>query len=169
MIETYFLHILLYLAIVAGIALVFLGLPGTWLMVIATLGYAGFADFGEGGEDKTVLGLLIFAAVIAELFALLVGMLGAKVVSVSTGAIVSSIVGGILGALIGVPVFLIGPLLGLLLGAFLGAFAYEVLKTSDVPTALKTAGAVFLSRIVAIFFKATIACGMGTYLVWKTL
>ena len=99
----------------------------------------------------------------------LVGTLGGKKFEVSTGAIVASFIGGLIGAIIGVPVFLIGSLLGLLLGVFLGALVYEWIVTRNLGIALKSAIAVFFSRLVASFMKTCIAIAMGVYLGFKIL
>lgn len=167
--EIFFLNLLLYCVIGISIILVVFGLPGTWLMVLAALGYAAFLDFGIGGHDVRVIALLIFAALVGEVFEFLVGTLGAKRMAVSNGAIVSSIVGAILGAVIGVPVFLVGSLLGLFLGAFLGGFTYELAKGRSIGIATRVAFAILISRIVAILVKTSIAVGMGIYLTINTL
>lgn len=156
------------LAMLAGILLVPLGLPGVWLIVGASLLYSYFYDYNPGASDVWPNVLLILMGLLAEFLEFLVGSVGGKMVTeVSTGAIVSSIIGGLIGAFVGVPVFLIGSFLGLLLGAFLGAFAYEFLVKKDFSVALKSAVAVFLSRMVASFLKTCIALGMSIYLSFK--
>jgi len=159
--------ILLIAVILAGVVIVPLGLPGTWLIVGAAFLYSLFLDFTPGSSDVWVIVILIVLALIGEILEFLVGTLGGKKLDVSTGAIIASFVGGILGAIIGVPVFLIGALLGLLLGVFLGALIYELVVTKNVGIALKAAVAVFFSRLVASFMKTCIAVGMGVYLVFK--
>jgi uncharacterized protein YqgC (DUF456 family) len=155
--------------ILGGIALVPLGLPGTWIIVGAAFLYSLFLDFSSKGSDFWVILTLILMAVVGEVIEFLVGTLGGKKFEVSTGAIIASFVGGILGAIIGVPVFLIGSLLGLLLGVFLGALIYELAVTKDWGVALKSAIAVFFSRLVASFMKTCIAVAMGIYLGFKIL
>lgn len=169
MTDLHFMNLLLYIVIAVSIVLVMFGLPGTWVMVLAALGYAALLDFDSPGEDPRVIALLVFAAALGELFEFMVGIVGAKRMAVSNGAIVSSVIGGILGAIIGVPVFLIGSLLGLFLGAFLGGLIYELAKGNSFALALKSAGAILISRIVAIVFKTAIATAMGIYLVVKTI
>jgi uncharacterized protein len=158
---------LLILFTLAGIVLVPLGLPGTWLIVGVAFLYSFFFDFLPPGGDIWVLIVLITLAVLGEILEFLVGTLGGKQFDVSTGAIISSVVGGLIGAIIGVPVFLIGSLLGLLLGVFLGALIYELAMTKQIGLALKAALAVFFSRMVASFIKTCIAVGMGVYLGFK--
>jgi uncharacterized protein YqgC (DUF456 family) len=162
-----FVKIVLVLLILAGIVLVPLGLPGTWIIVGGAVLYSFFYNFSPTSSDLWVIAILIILAVIGEVLEFLVGTLGGKKLEVSTGAIVASFVGGILGAIIGVPVFLIGSLLGLLLGVFLGALIYELIVTKDMGLALRAAIAVFFSRLVASFMKTCIAVVMGIYLGFK--
>lgn len=160
--------IALCLAAILGIVMVPFGLPGVWLIVGSSILYSLFYDYSPQASDFWVNGMLIFLGLIAEALEFLVGTLGGKMMTeISTGAIVSSIVGGIIGAIIGVPVFLIGSFLGLLLGAFLGAFIYEFLIQKNFIIALKSATAVFFSRMVASFLKTCLAVGMTLYLGFK--
>lgn len=155
-------------ATLTGIILVPLGLPGVWLIVAASLTYSYYYDFVPGSSDYWVNAMLFILALLAEILEFLVGNLGGKLMTeISTGAIISSIVGGLIGAIVGVPVFLIGSFLGLLLGAFLGALIYEFIVARDFAIALKSATAVFFSRMVASFLKTCIALGMATYLSYK--
>ncbi|MFO1518452.1 MAG: DUF456 domain-containing protein [bacterium] len=151
----------------AGIVLVPLGFPGTWVIAGTALLYSFFFDFNPSGSDVWVVLFLLFLAVLGEVLEYLVSVLGGKQLDVSTGAIVASIVGGLIGAFVGVPVFLIGSLLGLFLGVFLGALAYELIVTKNLLSALRSAIAVFFSRLVASFVKTCLAVGMGIYLCFK--
>lgn len=158
----------LCLAALLGIGMVPFGLPGVWLIVASSILYSVFYDYSPQASDVWVNVILVFLGLLAEALEFLVGSLGGKMMTeISTGAIVASIVGGIVGAIIGVPVFLIGSFLGLLLGAFLGAFLYEFLVQKDFVIALKSAVAVFFSRMVASFLKTCIALGMAIYLGFK--
>lgn len=157
----------LLLFILAGIVLVPLGLPGTWVIVASAFLYSVFFDFSPPQGDLWVIVVLVVLALLGEVLEFLVGTLGGKKLNVSTGAIIASIVGGLVGAIVGVPVFLVGSLLGLLLGAFLGALLYEWFITKDFRLALGSAMAVFFSRMVASFVKTCIAIGMGVYLAFK--
>lgn len=151
----------------AGIVLVPLGLPGTWVIVASAILYSLFFDFFPNRSDAWVIISLIILAILGEVLEFLVGTVGGKKLDVSTGAIIASVVGGLVGAIVGVPVFLVGSLLGLLLGAFLGALFYEWFVTRDFKLALGSAIAVFFSRMVASFVKTCIAIGMGVYLGFK--
>ncbi|MBF0492801.1 MAG: DUF456 domain-containing protein [Deltaproteobacteria bacterium] len=160
-------EIILLLASLVGVALVPLGLPGTWLIFALSFLYSLLWNFSRSSSDFKVLALLFILALMGEILELFVSFWGAKKLQVSTGAFWASLAGGLLGALIGVPVFLIGSLLGLLLGTFLGAFVYEYVKRQSFKNATLSAFAVFFSRMVASFMKTALALGMWVYLLFK--
>ncbi|MDX1681560.1 MAG: DUF456 domain-containing protein [Phycisphaeraceae bacterium] len=114
------LAITLVLANLVCLALVLLGLPGTWLMVLLAAGYAWM--YPDQLAIWTVVGITVLA---------LLGELAEFAFSAATshaagssrrglaGALIGGIIGGLLGTLIPIPV--IGTLLGACGGAGLGA------------------------------------------------
>lgn len=166
------LHILAYLlvilSILAGIFLVPLSLPGTWVIVGASILYSFFYDFDGGATSFWwVNGWLLGLAVFGEVMEFVVGTFGSKAVKVSNGAIIAAFIGGIVGLIIGVPIVLVGSLIGLFVGAFLGALIYEWFVVSSFGKALRVAAAVLATRIVASVLKTTLAVGMGVFLLFK--
>ncbi len=157
----------LFLLILIGIIFVLFGLPGTWMIVAGAFLYSLFFDFNSGGSNFWVVFILIILALLGEALEFLVSVIGGKTLQVSTGAIIASIAGGLIGAMIGIPIFLIGSFLGLLLGAFIGAFIYEWAITQKFGVALRSAVAIFFSRMMAIFVKTCLAIGMGAYIGFK--
>ena len=158
----------LFIILGIGVILAVLGFPGTWLIVLAALGYAQVENFGRPGQNYRVIALLVFLALLAEAFEFIISIVGAKRMAVSNGAIVLSFVGGFVGTLVGsffLPIF--GSSLGLFAGAFLGAFFYELAARLPLDRAIKTAFAVLLSRVLAVFFKTAIALVMVGIVVWK--
>lgn len=156
------------ISILLGIVLVPISLPGTWLIVAASLVYSIFYGF-DGGQTSAwwVNGWLVGLATFGELMEFAVGTLGGKAVQVSNGAIISAFIGGLVGLFIGVPVFLIGSLLGLFIGAFLGALVFELFVQKSVGIAFKTACTVLATRVVASTLKTLLAIGMGIFLILK--
>ncbi len=155
---------LLYVALLAGMLMIPLGLPGTWLMAIAAWAFAFFGDLNPGGSEMTAC-LIVGALVLCgELIELAVRILGSKMAKVPTGAIVAAIVGGLFGAIIGVPVFLIGSLIGLLIGVFLGAFIYALFIERRVSAAIWMAVATTTSQVVALFAKTCVGLAIIIYL-----
>jgi len=157
-----------FLFTLVGIAIVPLGLPGTWLIVVAGAVYSLLFPFDGGATSgMSVMVKLIGVAFFGEVMEFAVGTLGSKPLKVSNGAIFSAFIGGIVGAIVGVPVVLVGSLIGLFLGAFLGAFFYELVTLKNLKRAFLNACAVLATRIVATALKTTLALGMGIYLFFK--
>ncbi len=148
--------------------MVFVGLPGTWVIFLSGIFYSLFYPF-DGGESSAwwVLGSLLVTACAGELMEFVVGTFGSKTLKVSTGAVSAAFFGGVMGMILGAPIFIVGSLLGLLLGAFLGAFFYEGLILKNWRRALYSASAVLATRLVAIGLKALLAVGMGLFLFFK--
>jgi len=153
---------------VAGVAIVAVGLPGTWLIVASAALYSLFYRFDGGATSPYwVNGILIGLAVFGEIVEFVVGTFGSKTLKVSNGAIWCALFGGIVGAIVGVPVFLIGAMLGMFLGAFLGALIYEWLTLKSFGRALKSAMAVLATKMVATSLKVALGAGMMLYLGFK--
>jgi len=101
---------------------IWLGLPGTWLMIL----FPVLLKWWQPDQflvSWTVLGVAVGLAVLGEVLEFVLGAAGSRRTGGSTRgavlALVGSIVGGIMGIALPVPV--VGPLLGACLGAFVGA------------------------------------------------
>lgn len=170
MTEFFLLNIALYIVVGLSVALVVFGLPGTWLIVLSSLGYWALGGhLGVAGSGYRVIALLVFSALLAEAIEFIVSIVGAKKMAVGNWTIVASVIGGIIGSLVGVPIPIIGSLIGLFAGAFAGALIYELMRRATFNQALKVAAAVLLTRIVAVFFKTAIAIFMAIYLFFQTI
>lgn len=156
--------ILFYLILLAGLVIIPLSFPGTWVMLIAAVIFSLLGDLYPGGSELLALLVVTALAGLGELIELGVRIVGSRMAKVPNGAIVAAIVGGLIGAIIGVPVFLIGSLLGLLLGVFLGAFAYGFLTTKKLSDSLMMAVATMLSQVVALFAKTCVGIAIIVYL-----
>ncbi len=116
--------VLLMLALVAGLLLVPLGLPGLWLMLGATFAYYLAVPGGPVGVvTLLVVGVLVVAAEVVE-FA--VAGRYARKYGGSRRAAWGAILGGVVGAFVGVPVPVIGSMVGAFAGAFGGALVAEM-------------------------------------------
>lgn len=118
---------LLALALLLGLLLVPLGLPGLWVMLGATLVYWMAVPAGSVG----LVTLLVVSALViaAEVVEFTVAGSYARKYGGSRRASWGAIGGGIVGAFVGVPV----PVLGSMVGAFAGAFAGALLAELSVP------------------------------------
>jgi uncharacterized protein YqgC (DUF456 family) len=126
-------YLLLAAALVAGLWINLIGLPGLWLMLLCHAAYAWVTGW-ERYVGWTSIIALAALALVAELAEFVAGAAGSKSVGGSRRSMVGAVVGGILGGifLTFVPIPVVGTIVGTCLGAFIGAFALESWGT-DVP------------------------------------
>lgn len=143
-------QLLLGLALVVGIVLIPLGLPGLWLMVGAALVYSIVAP---GLGTGTLIGIALLALVSELLDVVLAGRF-ARRYGGSRRAAWGAVLGGLVGAVVlGLPVPLIGSVLGAVVGAFGGAFVGEISHRGEVLTASRAATGAVLGRVAAMAVK----------------
>jgi uncharacterized protein len=153
---------LLALALVLGLLLVPLGLPGLWIMLGATFAYWLAVPGGSIGLITVVV--VATMVIVAEVLEFTVAGRYARQYGGSRRASWGAIIGGIVGAIIGVPV----PVVGSLAGAFAGAFAGAMLAEFTVPRErrgepMQVAKGALIGRAVAAALKV----GFGVaILVW---
>lgn len=101
-------------ASLAGLALIPVGLPGLWLIVLGIVGYGWLTDF----RSLTVgfIALAIGLALLAELAEAWIGFRFARRYGGSSRAGWGALAGGLAGAVVGVPV----PVVGSVVGGFVG-------------------------------------------------
>jgi uncharacterized protein YqgC (DUF456 family) len=159
-------HLLFFFLLLLGLIGLFFGLPGTWLILVATTVYAwvtGFAQIGGG-----MLLSLALLTLVGEVVEYLFGIAGARRFGSSGRGILFSILGGFVGAVVGAPLFFgFGAVLGALVGAFLGAVLIELLTqgTAEWRKAVRSGWGNFLGRIAGVITKMAISIGM---IVWIT-
>jgi uncharacterized protein len=142
-----------------GLALIPLGLPGLWVIVLGILGFGWLTEFRTLGVGSivTVLGL----ALLGEAVEAVVGFRFAQRYGGSRRAGWGALVGGLIGAIIGVQVPVIGSVIGGFLGAFLGAALFEYSKARHSEGAVRAGWGAVLGRAVA----AGVKTGVGIVLV----
>src|SRR6266700_6943875 len=141
----------LSLLFLAGLALIALGLPGLWVMVLAVMGYAWITGFHAVG-----VGIMITVLVLAGIGEGLEAWLGfglARRYGGSKRAGWGALLGGLVGAGVGVPVPVIGSVIGGLVGSFAGAIAFEYSNTRHAGTALRAGWGALLGRVAATTAK----------------
>ena len=152
------MSLVLFAAVLLGcLLLIPLGLPGTWLMLAAALGYnalPGPAAVGTG----TLVGATLLAAA-AEVLEFTVGVRYTRRYGGSRRAGWGAILGGFAGAVVGVPVPVVGSVLGAFVGAFAGAYLAERTRRSAHAAAQRAATGALLGRAVAAALKT--ACGLA--------
>jgi hypothetical protein len=144
---------LLAACFLVGLALVALGLPGLWVMVLAVIAYGSLTDFQRIGA-VTIL-IVVALAVIGEVLEAWLGFGLARRYGGSKRAGWGALVGGLVGAIVGVPVPVIGSVIGAFIGSFAGAVVFEYSK-SDAGTAVRAGWGALLGRAAATAAKTAV-------------
>ena len=152
------LTILLFLVILAGIAMIPLGLPGLWIITAALL-VAVPLELGVGWT----LGLVALGATaVAEGVELLTVRAMGKRYGGSPRAFWGAVAGGMVGLFVGVPIPIIGSLVAGFLGTFAGAWIVTYLETKDLRRSGQVGWGVLLARTIAVGLKVGVAvCLLG--------
>lgn len=151
--------VLLVIALLAGLAAVPFGFPGTFIILGAASLYALATDFAA--VTWTTLGLLLAAALLAEGAEALTGLVGARKYGSGKLGIAASIVGGIAGAILGAPLFFgLGAIPGALAGAFGAAVLAELVQGRSSRDALRAGWGTFLGRLAGTAVKGALAVAM---------
>ena len=137
----------------AGLALIPLGLPGLWVMVLAVMAYTWLTDFQRIGLVTVVVVLVL--AVLGEVIEAWLGFGFARRYGGSKRAGWGALIGGIVGAIVGVPVPVIGSVIGAFVGSFAGAVVFEYSK-SGAGTALRAGWGALLGRAAATAAKIAV-------------
>jgi hypothetical protein len=152
--------------ILAGIMLISLfiiplGLPGTWVMLAAGVGYSILVPNSIGMVP--LIGTTVLA-VIAEVFEFTLAGTYARKYGGSRRASWGAIVGGTIGAIIGVPVAIVGSIIGAFLGAFLGALVFEYTLGSGAMLSTRVAWGALIGRAVAAAMKVAFGFAIAAWL-----
>lgn len=139
-----------------------LGLPGTWVMIAAGVGYSLLVPNSIG---IFALVLTTGLAVVAEVFEFTLAGKYARKYGGSRRASWGAIIGGTVGAIVGVPVPIVGPIIGAFAGAFIGALVFEYSRGSGAQTATKVATGALIGRVVASALKVAIGFVIAAWLV----
>ncbi|MEI8376446.1 MAG: DUF456 domain-containing protein [Planctomycetota bacterium] len=151
-----------------------LGLPGNWLMVMATAIYAYTipAQSPAALGWRTVVAILVLAT-LGEIVELLASTMGvSKTGGSRRGAVMAllgSIVGCILGTLIGVPIPLVGSAIAAVffagLGAMAGAMLGEISVGQRLGTSWQIGKAAFWGRLAGTMGKMLVGAFMIVFVV----
>jgi uncharacterized protein YqgC (DUF456 family) len=160
---------LLLVGLVVGWGLTVVGMPGNWLIVLLTAGFAWFIPSGERVDVgvSTVVILLILAS-LGEILEFAAGAWGARRAGGSKRAavlsLVGSLVGGVLGLIVGFPFPPIGPVVGIILlaaaGATVGALIGERWSGQDWSEGWQVGKAAFAGRLWGTLAKLTVGAVM---------
>jgi uncharacterized protein len=141
-----------------------LGLPGTWLMVGAAIGYDALVPGDPIGWVTIVITAVL--ALVAEIFEFTLSASYTRKYGGSRRAGWGAIIGGIVGAIVGVPVPIIGSVIGAFVGAFAGALVAEYTRRdSTAGTATRVATGALIGRVVAAAMKTGVGVVIAAWLV----
>jgi uncharacterized protein len=154
--------VLLLLAVIVGLCLIPLGLPGLWLMILA--GAAHRVLVTPPLISWWTLGILVLIGLAAEWLEFSISGKYTAKYGGSKRAAWGAILGGFGGAMVGVPVPIIGSVIGAFVGAFAGALVGEYTLEKNRDKATRAATGALIGRAVATGLKAVAGCVIGGWL-----
>jgi uncharacterized protein YqgC (DUF456 family) len=159
--------LLVLLTGLVGLALIPLGLPGLWVILLGILGFGwltGFRTLGVG-----LIALVLGLALLGEAVEAYVGFRFARRYGGSRRAGWGALVGGLVGAVVGVPVPVIGSVIGGFVGAFLGAALFEYSNARHSEGAVRAGWGAVLGRALAAGVKMGVGVVMVVIAVYAAL
>jgi len=148
--------VVLAAALLVGLLLIPLGLPGLWVMVGGILAFGWLTGFRSVGV--AMIAIVLALAFLGEIIESWIGFRYAKRYGGSSRSGWGALIGGLIGAVIGVPVAVIGSVIGALLGSFVGAALFEYTYSRHVGIASRAGWGAVVGRAAAA--AAKIAIGM---------
>lgn len=143
-----------------------LGLPGNWVLLILTTGYAFLTRFERVGWGT--LGIMAGFAALAEILEFTVGLAWTMKRGVTRRGTLGAFLGGLLGAILMAEVLIpVGAMLGAFGGTFAGAYLLEYSAERQRDAALRAGRAAFVGRIVAASIKTLCGFWMWCVLAWR--
>jgi len=158
--------ILLVAICLVSLFIIPLGLPGTWVMLAAGVGYSILVPNSIGWI--TLVGVTVIA-IIAEVFEFTLAGQYARKYGGSRRSSWGAIIGGTVGAIIGVPVPVIGSIIGAFVGAFVGALIFEYSAGGGAHVSTRVAWGALIGRAVASAMKVGAGIAISVWLVFAAL
>jgi uncharacterized protein YqgC (DUF456 family) len=169
MFEPVLIVLIMLAAVVVGMVLAFLTLPGVWFMLAVAVAVELLFPAQTVFRPATLI-TLVLVAILGEIIELLASAVGAGKAGGSRKSAVLSVIGAMLGAVAGtvlIPVPILGTIAGACLGAGLFAlFSERLLERRDWDQSAQVAKGAAMGRLAATFVKITIAVVVGVALVW---
>jgi uncharacterized protein YqgC (DUF456 family) len=158
--------ILLAAILLVSLFIIPIGLPGTWVMLAAGVGYSLLVPDSIGWI--TLVGVTVIA-VIAEIFEFTLAGQYARKYGGSRRASWGAIIGGTVGAIVGVPVPVIGSIIGAFAGAFVGALIFEYSGGSGAEVSTRVAWGALIGRAVASAMKVGAGIAISVWLLFAAI
>lgn len=138
-------------AVLGGLLLIPLGLPGLWVMVGGVLVFGWLTDFRS--LSVTLIAIVLALAFVGEIIESWLGFRFAERYGGSNRSGWGALVGGIAGAIIGVPVPIIGSVIGAFVGSFVGAAVFEYSASRQLAVAGRAGWGAVVGRAAAAAAK----------------
>ena len=135
----------------AGLAMIPLGLPGLWVMVVGILAYGWLTGFRT--VSVATIAIVLALAFIGEIIENWIGFRYAKRYGGSSRSGWGALIGGLIGAVIGVPVAVIGSVIGAFLGSFIGAALFEYTNSRHAGVATRAGWGAVVGRAAGAAVK----------------
>ena len=146
--------VLLGVLALAGLAMIPLGLPGLWVMVLGILAYGWLTDFHSVGV--ATIGIVLGLAFLGEIIENWIGFRYAKRYGGSTRSGWGALIGGLVGAIVGVPVAIIGSVIGAFIGSFVGAALFEYTHSRHAGVATRAGWGAVVGRAAGAAVKTAL-------------
>lgn len=158
---------LLGLIFLLSLLLIPIGLPGIWLMILAT---TAMMLFGVAVKISWfVLLACVGIALASELLDFVLAARYTKKYGGSRRGAWGAIIGGLVGAIVGVPVPIIGSIIGAFAGSFLGALVAEYAAGASHEGAARAATGATIGRAIATAAKVAAGCVIAAWLLGAAL
>ena len=139
-----------------------LGLPGTWVMVAAAVGYSFLVPNSIG---LWAIIAVVVIALIAEVLEFILSGRYTKKYGGSSRSSWGAIIGGLVGVFVGVPIPIIGSVIGGFIGAFAGALVAEFTRGSGAEVSTRAATGAVVGRAVAAAVKVALGMVIAVWVV----
>lgn len=157
----YLFAVICIVLMVLSLMLIFLSLPGNWVILILAGLWSFFTQ--AAGFGWSFFALLIGLAALGELVEFLAGYFGSKRYGGTNKGSVGGMIGAVAGAILCAPFFFgLGALPGALAGSFTGTFLMEKSHGMESQAAINAAFGSTLGRFGGFVVKL----GIGISMVW---
>ena len=154
--------LLLLVAVLVGLVMIPLGLPGIWVMLLAGVLHQSFVTPPTIGW--LTLGIIAVIGLVAEWLEFSISGRYTKKYGGSRRAAWGAVAGGMVGAFVGLPIPVIGSVIGAFAGAFVGALLGEYSVERDHGKATRAATGALIGRAVATALKSVAGCVIGGWM-----
>lgn len=167
----YALAVLCYVVMLLSLILLFIGLPGNWVIVIITAAWTFFTD--SPAMNWQVMLVMLVLALAGEVAEFLAGHFGTKRFGGTSKGSLGGIIGGLVGGILCAPIFFgLGALLGALAGGFIGCFLFEKMYGMGMGGSAKSALGATIGRFGGFIMKlavgVTLIC-LSAPRIWESI